>query len=50
MVLPITLGSLTGKVGAINTDSSALEGVFSDRSTMTCAMLTQFRETLMESY
>ena len=27
MVLPITLGSLTGKVGAINTDSSALKGV-----------------------
>ena len=27
MVLPITLGSLTGKVGAINTDSSPLKGV-----------------------
>ena len=27
MVLPITLGSLTGKLGAINTDSSALKGV-----------------------
>ena len=27
MVLPITLGSLTGKVGTINTDSSALKGV-----------------------
>ena len=27
MVLPITLGSLTGKVGVINTDSSALKGV-----------------------
>ena len=27
MVLPITLGSLTGKVGAINRDSSALKGV-----------------------
>ena len=27
MVLPITLGSLTGKVGGINTDSSALKGV-----------------------
>ena len=27
MVLPITLGSLTGKVGAINTDSSALKGL-----------------------
>ena len=27
MVIPITLGSLTGKVGAINTDSSALKGV-----------------------
>ena len=27
MVLPITLGSLTGKVGTINADSSALKGV-----------------------
>lgn len=27
MVLPITLGSLTGKTGTINTDSSALKGV-----------------------
>ena len=27
MVLPITLGSLTGEAGAINTDSSALKGV-----------------------
>ena len=27
MVLPITLGSLTGKVGTINTDYSALKGV-----------------------
>ena len=27
MVLPITLGSLTGKVGTFNTDSSALKGV-----------------------
>ncbi|MEC8219167.1 MAG: Do family serine endopeptidase [Verrucomicrobiota bacterium] len=27
MVLPITLGSLSGKMGAINTDSSALKGV-----------------------
>ena len=27
MVLPITLGSLTGKVGTINTDASALKGV-----------------------